>query len=35
MVETVTNYTLSLLADSFPFLVIHNAAKEDEVLNCP
>lgn len=34
IVETVTNYTLSLLEDSFWFLVIHNTAKEDEVLNC-
>lgn len=35
IVETVTNYTLSLLEDSFSFLAIHNTAKEDEVLNCP
>lgn len=36
ILETVTNCTtFSLLEDSFRFLVIHNPAKEDEVLNCP
>lgn len=35
IVETVTNYTHSLLENSFWFLVIHNTAKEDELLNYP